>query len=459
MSNRKQPNVLLIGIDTLRADHLGCYGYDQPTSPFLDDFCHGAVRFSQCISHAPWTIPSFTSILSGLDPIRHRVVASPWNIPNYAPVHFDDLMPTLAEMLRDAGYLTFAVDNLIDMGSHPAWFVRGFGHYVNLTDRGALRHHHVLAAQVTDAFLGWQGWRDDGAWFGFLHYWDPHLPYNYPRSYNEVLDAYRPISSPAPDGRPYLPRRGYAEEISDGYLELIAQYDRSIRYVDTEIGRLLAALEHTGALDNTIVVLTGDHGEAMVEHGVLFEHSLLYDPTIHVPLIVRAPGGHLGGQVSNDIVQHHDIVPTILALAGLPEYRQSTGSVLPPFASRPTRRHFAVSQQDGGAALRAVRTEDRKLICHYDLSQSTLTRPARVERYELYDLTTDPHELNDIADVRPNEVAELAAILETWRTAMLDGQALGDPLLDSAQRIDFANYPGDPVLVEFYRSLPSQAPR
>ncbi|KRW82223.1 sulfatase [Marinobacter sp. P4B1] len=445
-----KPNILMLGLDTLRADHLGCYGYDRPTSPFIDKFAERSVLFERCISHAPWTIPSFTSVMSGLDPIRSKVVASPWNVPNYKPVRFDDTAPVLAEVLRDAGYFTLAIDNLLEMGSHPSWFVRGFHEYINLTDSMFLRHHHVLAEQVTDRMLSTNIQALDGPWFAFLHYWDPHLPYNYPKRYDAELPLWLPDAVSAPDGRDYLPRRGYADEISGQFAELIAQYDRSILYLDNELERLFSGLEMAGALENTIVVMFGDHGEAMVEHQVLFEHSLLYEPTVHVPMIVRDFRSGVTGRI-RDLVQHHDVAPTLMALCGIEADWLTTGAVMPPFGPNPNRR-FTVSIQDGGAAMRALRNERWKLIKHYDPRQSGLARPAALERVELYDLEADPFELDDISERLPDQVAALSAELEAWRLDAL-GPTEPDPLLDSEQRVDFNDYPGDPELAEFYRGL------
>ena len=445
-----KPNILMLGLDTLRADHLGCYGYDRPTSPFIDRFAAQSVLFERCISHAPWTIPSFTSVMSGLDPIRSKVVASPWNVPNYKPIRFDDSTPILAEVLRDAGYFTLAIDNLLEMGSHPSWFVRGFCEYINLTDTMYLRHHHVCAEQITDRMLSANIQVVDGPWFAFLHYWDPHLPYNYPKRYDAELPVWLPEPVAAPSGRDYLPHRGYADEINGQFAELIAQYDRSILYLDNELKRLFSALEVAGALKNTIVVMFGDHGEAMVEHGVLFEHSLLYEPTVHVPMIIcDFRFGHKGR--IGDLVQHHDVVPTLMALCGLDIDWPTTGVVMPPFGPSPDRR-FAVSTQDGGAAMRAIRNDRWKLIIQYDPRQSGLARPAVVERVELYDLEADPFELNDISGRRPDQVSVLLADLEAWRIGAL-GPTETDPLLDAEQRVDFNDYPGDPELAQFYRGL------
>lgn len=445
-----QPNILLLAVDTLRADHLGCYGYDQPTSPFIDSWAKRSIVFENCFSHAPWTIPSFTSILSGLDPIRSRVVGSPWNVPNYTPIRFDDLKPMMADVFREAGYYTYAVDNLIEMGSHPSWFVRGFQTYTNLTDRLYLRHHHVLAEQITDEVLRFDLSRLDQPWFAFLHYWDPHLPYNYPRSYVDRLHPHRPEPLTGANGKPYFDRRGPAEQVSDAFLELIADYDRSILYLDDDLQRLFKGLEQQGALENTVVVLFGDHGESMVEHDVLFDHQLLYDPSIHVPMIIQDPrSGHIG-RVS-DLVQHHDLFPTLLELAGIEQRPETTGQVLSPWGKTPPRS-FVVSTQDGGAAIRALRTEKWKLICHYDLDGPSNKFPADVRNVELYDLDSDPQELVDLARDRPEVVAELRDKLEDWRrNSLQDGSS--DPLLEPTLRIDFNDYPGDPELVEFYKKV------
>jgi len=447
----KKPNFLIIAIDTLRADHLGCYGYDQPTSPFIDNMAEKSVLYENCYSHAPWTIPSFTSLFSGLDPICSRIVGSPWNVPNYKNIHFNDLALTLPEIMREAGYLTFAIDNLVEMASHPSWFVRGFRTYINLTDKLFLRHHHLLAEQVTDEMIAWHDLKAEKPWFAFLHYWDPHLPYNYPKRYDELLKSYRPKPVKTSCGRDYLLHRGLANDISNKYTELIAQYDRSILYLDNELQRLFDVLETFGVLEDTVVIILGDHGEAMVEHGVLFDHSLLYDPTIHVPLIIYDPRTKQSSRVK-DFAQHHDILPTICTLAEIEPKSPVTGQPLQPFGTSPPR-DFIVSTQDGGEAMRAILTHDWKMICHYDLEQTACRRPAKIKKTELYDLKNDPFELTDLSEILPDIALTLSTKLESWRINLMRQTDINDPLLDKHLRINFKDYPGDPVLVEFYRSL------
>jgi arylsulfatase A-like enzyme len=191
---------------------------------------------------------------------------------------------------------------------------------------------------------------------------------------------------------------------------------------------------------------------------VLFEHALLYDATIHVPLIISDAGQKARGR-SDEIVQHHDIVPTLLHIAGVPWNGYTSGHVLAPYSPNAEKRDFAVSLQDGGSALRCLRTASRKLICHLDPDQGPFSEPARVERFELYDLLADPHELSDVHAAHPDEVSALAQQLDDWRANILAGTARGDPLLDPELRVDFRKYPGDPVLVEFYGSLAALGPR
>src|SRR5262249_19649845 len=147
--------------------------------------------------------------------------------------------------------------------------------------------------------------------------------------------------------------------------------------------------------------------------------ALLYEPTIHVPLIIRMPGAAPG--VVSDLCQHHDLLPTIAYLTGITLTSPTTGLPLAPFSTGTSARHFTISQQDGGAAIRAIRTHGHKLICHYDLEQDRDTHPAKIIRTEFYDLASDPFELSDLANQNLPQMHELLRKLEEWRQTMLAG--------------------------------------
>jgi arylsulfatase A-like enzyme len=452
----ERPNVILLVVDTLRADHLSCYGYHRPTSPYLDQLAAYGTRFERCASQAPWTIPSFTTIMTGLFPERHRVVGSPWNVPNVREIRLDDGRPTLAEVFQLNGYTTVAVDNLHQMASHPTWFVRGYDHYINPTGRPGLYHHHVRASQVNELFLAWvDSSSRHEPFFAFLHYWDPHLPYNQPDAYQGVF----PVEVDTDivdlsDGRRYVPRWGYVDRLDDATLRAIAAYDAEIRYLDDSLRALVQGLEARGVMDDFIVAVTGDHGESMVEHDIAFDHQQLYEPTLHVPLIIASSDGR-PGQTFNHCVQLVDVAPTLLDLArcepGTRFDGDSLGNAvragLPGPGTADGRLVHAV--QNGRAPARMIRSGDQKLIVRYATDNTmAITGVARIERYQL---DADPYEVDERGE--DAEATRLKSHLDEWLAALAEEEGLPDPLTESRLLVDFFSAPGDPELAKFYDGL------
>ena len=344
-----RPHMLLISIDTLRADHLGCYGYGRETSPHLDRLAAEGVRFQRALAPTPWTLPSHGAMLSGVDPYLLGLTAQWRQIPPQAPM--------LAEVLQRRGYRTAAF-----VDSTPRGFVggrRGF-------DRGFERFQHAphgpvetprydIAATV-GAALAWLDGRsaagEEEPFFLFLHSRSVHaIPTDEP-----CRDARcSPYFAPPPWGERFLPqqvsaaiwdngdgRRGQDylwwlnEEISaDGaptpalpprrLEELIALYDGAIAYTDHHLGRLFEGLEARGLRQDTWIVVTSDHGEAFLEHRLLM-HQEVYDPTLRVPLLVSPPGGRNGGEVVTSTVALEDVAVTLMA-ASVPSTSVASTSV------------------------------------------------------------------------------------------------------------------------------------
>lgn len=441
-------NVLLLAIDTLRADHLGCYGYHRRTSPVIDSLASRGTLFEQCHSQAPWTIPSFTTIMTGMYPESHKIAASPWNVPNANGIALDDRVPVLAERLLASGYVTMALDNLQQMASHPRWFVRGYNYYINLTRKPGLWHHHVRADEIHSELIGWLQRHRDDQFFAFVHYWEPHLPYNQPAEYHGLFPA--GIDQPVitRNGREYVPRWGFRDELTPRMLESVDAYDEEIRFVDDYIGRVVEELDRLHLLDNTMIAVVGDHGECMVEHGVLFNHMELYEPTVHVPLVIVAPGGQVAGRRVDALVEHVDIVPTILELAGVPVTADLDGRSLVPWlqGGTPDWRTTSHAVQDGAHPCRMILDRDWKLLVR-------LPSGGAPGRLELYSRRDDPYELANVAGVEPDIAANLQRAAAAFVESQLTRHGGTDPLIDPAWSIDFNQFPGDPVLGEFYRWL------
>jgi arylsulfatase A-like enzyme len=316
------PNVLLIILDTVRAQNLSLYGYERATTPNLEEFGRTGVVFDRAIATAPWTLPSHASILTGRYPHMH---SASWERP------LDDLHPTLAEVLRDRGYRTggFVANRLF--ASKRSGLDRGFARYEDQVEspwaavttwwlsgdvvqwvRGRLGRHdpwwRTNAEKINERFLDWLSRDEPQPFFAFLNYMEAHEPYLPPEPFDLHFSGTRSL---------------YWTEFNRDYTpgelrQLVDSYDNSLYYLDTQLGRLFAELRARGVLDNTLVVLTSDHGEEFGEHGPnLVSHArTLYAPGVHVPLIVSFPGRIPVGERVTESVSLRDIPATVMDLLG-----------------------------------------------------------------------------------------------------------------------------------------------
>jgi arylsulfatase A-like enzyme len=286
--------VLLVSIDTLRADRLGCYGYARDTTPALDRFARErAVRFAHAVAEAPWTLPSHVTMLSGLHPLTHGV--------RRADQRPSEEVRLLAERLRDT-HDTFAYT---DGGflSEIFGFDRGFDAFEAL-DRDMERG----VVGVLDSIRHLSGERP---WFGFLHTYDVHCPYDPPAPYAGTFaspDA-EPIEVEGRCGNPDF----NALKLSAGQARYLSdRYDENVRRVDDALGKLFAAFDELDLWKDTIVIVTADHGEEFLEHGQIGHERTLSREVLAIPLLVAAPG--VAPRVVEDVVGLADIVPTVLEL-------------------------------------------------------------------------------------------------------------------------------------------------
>ena len=412
------PNLLLISIDTLRADHLGCYGYHRDTSPRLDALAAESVRFTAAYAPAPWTLPSHASMLTGMHPYKIGFDNQWRTLPEEAPV--------VAELLAQAGYRTAAFVDSQRNGFVGAGrgFSRGFDHYQHAPHRSGGQRFDMAA--TIDAAVAWLENRDpDRPFFLFLHTKSVHavpsddgcldprcFPYDKPEPYRfryaSSAEASTSWTSPEDgSGQAYLWSQN--AKILRGDLDpeafpgerievLKALYDAGIYYVDLQIGRLLDQLRHQGLDESTTIVVTSDHGEAFLEHS-LFMHQEVYDSLLRVPLIVRLPSaaGAIGRVIEHQ-VELADVTPTLLRLAGARIPEVLTGRLLPltsAAAETPVeaRDLFAYYLFPGKFTYQgfALRRGDLKLVIH------NIDAPDRF-RHELYDTRIDPLELHPLAD-------------------------------------------------------------
>ncbi len=328
-ADRNRPNVLLLVLDTVRSMNLSAYGYFRETTPTLARLGTEGARFEHAVSAAPWTLPSHAAMFTGR--WLHEQ-STGWKEP------LDGHWPTLAEALTAAGYATGGFVANVDYCDREYGLARGFLHYEDyqVTWRQVLRSSAIglwvtrqpvmdrrfgprqmwtrkTATTVTDDFLAWQAERGGTRpWFAFLNFFDAHRDYYAPRRYRSLFVG---DSAAAPP----VPRRPVPGEVERRYRpQPIVEYDRAIRYIDDEIGRMLVELERRGQLENTLVIVTSDHGEEFEEHALTGHGNSLYYPAISVPLVLRWPAKVTPGTRVPSAVSTRDLPATIMELAGLP---------------------------------------------------------------------------------------------------------------------------------------------
>lgn len=417
-------NVILIAIDTLRADHLSGYGYRRRTSPHIDRLAEEGTVFRECISaHIP-THPGFTTIFTGMDAFTHQIICQGSKM-DLAPE-----IPVLPEILQKQGYLTAAADNL------GRWFNRGFEIYegYNWEKEPTVPWRKAEAVNAT-ALRVLDEVADTGKpFFLFLHYWDPHTPYLPPPPFDHMF--YSCGAEKAPDNHSmdaiwerYEALKYYFAQWMGGVTDTAfvnAQYDAEIAYCDVVLGRLFNQMEELGLTENTLVILTSDHGEELEVHeGCWYDHHGLYESNLHVPLILCGPGIPAGKTV-HGMVGLEDIAPTILDVLGwgeLKEVRRMDGaSMLPLLGSRSRKglRSETFLIECSWMKKRGWRTKDWKLI-------RALEDPFNLPPVELYNLKEDPEERHNLADVHPDIVEQLTRRMERWRTRRMRETGNPDP--------------------------------
>lgn len=402
-------NVVLLAIDTLRADHLGCYGYKRDTSPFIDHIARDSVLFERFYAPNIPTHPSFTTMHSGKEAITHNIV----NIG--AKAQPSPHVRLLAEILHDADYFTVAVDN---MRRH---FPRGFDVYKDYTwDRsqsGILRKAESVNAQlfpVLDILSA-----QKKPFFLFIHYWDPHTPYLPPPPYNtkfypEGHNPYDKTNTSMDKVWEFEPFRWYFHSWMPGVTDtkfVNAQYDGEIRYLDDHLRPAIEAMDQHGLLKDTIVFITADHGEVLDEHEGYYDHHGLYDTNIHIPLLVWSPPFLPRGRRVHGFCQNLDLAQTILELCEVPDTEHMEGKSLVPslYGLRDGNYREMYFSEASWQVKRAVRTEQWKFIKAL-LPSFHVGSPER----ELYNLEADPDEQHNLAERHPEIVAELEAKLDDY---------------------------------------------
>ena len=387
------PHLVLITSDALRADHLSRFGYPRATSPQLDAFAEGTWDFTQAITTIPKTGPSFTTMFTGLHPQEHGVG------------HNDKLIPPslsmLAEELKAQGYRTAA------FVGNPAvrptvGFKRGFDVFVEVEVGSGPR-------AVNGAFRQWASEDWEQPTFVWIHYFEPHGPYESPPQFEAMFlndrwarsDARVALDAVVEEGgHPNkvlnaLPAYHHREDGEDRIAAFVARYDAQIREMDDAFGRVVSFLHQRDLYDESAIVFTSDHGESLGEHGFYFEHGwFAFEPTLHVPLFVKEPGQATGRRI-DELVSHLDFLPTVCELVDLRAPNGGRGRDL--LAGRDDATMVVIENSDRyPAKYHGLRTNRWKyLVRDGDGAE------------ELYDLRDDPEELKNVADEHPERLASL----------------------------------------------------
>jgi arylsulfatase A-like enzyme len=402
---REPPNVLLIVVDTLRADHLSSYGSPRTTSPAIDELAAQGVRFTRAYATGPWTKPSVASMFTGLYPSAHGVTRLARRLPRR--------LPTLAEILSTHGYATAGVVSHTLIGSEYG-FERGFETYLESEAQGA---EHVSTEGVTRQAIRLleEIGSGDRPFFLFVHYFDPHYTYKRHPEYGFAARGAGRLRG----GEPIRILRRIAATLTPDELQLVRDvYDEEIRFTDEGIGQLLGTLRELGLESRTWTVLTADHGEEFLDRGHLGHTRTLHEELVRAPLIIRGPGSRRSSTVDRP-VSLVSLPATILEMSGIQtQYAFHGPSLLPLVVNRSAPSFppplFEVDfvprlkgNADKEAHKRGLATAEFKLI-----------EDMKTGKLSLYDLGSDPGETVDLAEKRPELLRSLSTALSETATRM-----------------------------------------
>jgi len=390
-----RPNILLIVMDAVRADHLSCYGYDRPTTPNIDRVAERGLRFSRAVSSSSWTLPSHASLFTGLLPFEHGThTQHNWLL---------DRFPTLAELLKLRGYVTAGFSNNphVDQAQN---MTQGFDIFEAVwADTTAVTarkpHNSEQTNKLVRRFLRQQRAKPGkDPFFIFINYMDVHTPTDPPEPYRtNFLDPHRP-PGPLADSATYNPdlvREVKLTLSENDYATLRDLYDGSLNYLDAKIGELLEELKNLGLYDSTLVIITSDHGELFGEHDYYTHGVLLFWKLLHIPLIIHHPQLVPEPAVQDKPVAITDIFHTLTRLAGVAGSSAATEAPIrnlfdPQAGDNPCYSEVRTPRAGGGPLARRYNT--RSVLTpegrHFILTEG--------EAWECYDLNTDPGEMHNL---------------------------------------------------------------
>jgi arylsulfatase A-like enzyme len=406
-------NLILISIDTLRADHLGAYGYAKDTSPHLDRLAHRSVVFRTAVAQAPTTLPSHAVLLTS----RYW---SATNLPGERPPVPDEWV-TLAELLQAQGFATWGFVDGGFMGRRFG-FAQGFEHFDD-------RPLHV--AGILGNVERWLDTHAPPRFFLFIHCYDVHSPYQPPPPFDTMFEDVPYPGDFAPTAKNLEDVVQWRRTLTPEDLRhVVALYDGGIRYTDEQLGRFFESLERRGLLDTSVLVLLSDHGEEFLEHGSMLHWQMHFTPNLHVPLIFSIPG-HASRSVEGP-AELADFLPTVLELLGLPPHGDAMGRSLVRRMEHADARDGSIAYAESFSPTVPLRTV---VSDHYQLHYNLQTGEKR-----LFDIRTDPRATTDLVKREPGVTAALLAVLQERQRRVTevkrhDGAGAPEPLpLDPATR-------------------------
>lgn len=440
--------ILFVDIDTLRPDHMGCYGYYRNTTPNIDRICGDGIRFDNYYCSDAPCLPSRASLVSGMFGIRNGAVGHGGTAADRRCTGYDrDFTDVLDEnnfhnIFRRAGLHTASISTFAERHS-SWWFDAGFNECYNVGGRGGESGEKVLPVA-----LDWlKRNKDRDNWYLHVHFWDPHTPYRAPLDFGdpfadvpldnwineEVLELHKRHTGPhcinelimyhdqpSPDC-PRMP--GKAENMAE-LKTVFDGYDTGILYADYLVGQIVDLLKEQGIYEETAIIVTSDHGENMGELGLYAEHATADQPTCHIPFIMKWPGGKSGTR-DNGLHYNLDILPTMADLLGVAHCANWDGESYAETVTHGTRqgRDALVLSQMAHVCQRAARFDDwlyiRTVHDGYHL----------FDREMLYNLREDPYEQHDVKEQHPDLCARGAKIILDWQEAqMLKSDSEVDPM-------------------------------
>jgi len=424
---RGEANVLLITIDTLRADHLRAYGYARATSPNLDRLASRGLLFRQAETVQSATWPALTSLHTSLYPSAHGVVWNGHPLP--------DGLPTLAQLLHAKHFSTSAFITNMTRGRHPGFsrlfLSRGNGQAED-DERAVEAAREQLHLERERRFFLW------------VHLVSPHADYRPPAPYDSAFTRTASRVSADIDSLSRLRERGATLTEAD-VAHLVGLYDGEVLWVDELVGRLLATLRQLELDRNTLVVFTADHGEDLYEHNRYFFHSpSIYRSSMQIPLVLALPGVLPEGQVTDHPASLADVAPTILGLLGLPSVPHFQGENLLPGGSLPPKpvRAFVFGETNG--KIYALRSPEWRFVYNPERLQPAAPGGAYpIGELELYDQRNDPGERKNLAGSRPDLVRALTAEILAWKRRHLQkalpSQGLDPEALDELRALGYVS--------------------